>query len=123
MSAVLNITMDQGASFEYTFNLKSDATTAFNLTGFDARLQVRKSYAAATADINCTLANSKLVLHDAAGGVLKLVLGPTDTTSIKFLNPTDSTLACVYDLELVSPLGKVTKPVRGSFTLIREVTR
>ncbi len=123
MSAVLNITMDQGSSLEYTFNLKADATTAFDLTGFDARLQVRKSYAASSAEINCTLANGKLVFSNAAGGVLKLVLAPTDTSGIKFLNVGDSTLACVYDLELVSPLGKVSKPVRGSFTLIREVTR
>ena len=93
------------------------------LTGYDARLQVRKAYGASSTEINCTLANSKLVLTNAAGGVLTLELSPSDTSSIRFASANDDTLECVYDLELVSPSGRVYKPARGTFTIKREVTR
>lgn len=125
MSNILPIEMDQGSSLSHTFTLKDEAGAAFDLTavGWDVRLQVRKTYGATSALINCTLANSKVAITNAAGGVITLNLLPADTTSIKFNSLDDDTLECVYDLELQSPIGKVYKPARGTFTLNREVTR
>jgi hypothetical protein len=123
MSNTLDITMDQGSSLSYTFTLQGTSGSAFDLTGYDARLQVRKSYGDSAVQVNCTLANSKLVLTDASGGLLSLKLAPADTSSIRFPAKDDDTLTCVYDLELQSPAGTVYKPARGAFTLNREVTR
>jgi hypothetical protein len=123
MSNVLNIVMDQGSSLEYTFSLTNEDGFSFSLAGYDARLQVRRTYGDTSTLINCTLANGKLVISDVSGGELKLVLAPTDTSSIRFNNRDDEELEAVYDLELQSALGQVVKPARGTFTLRREVTR
>jgi hypothetical protein len=123
MSTQPDITIDQGSSLDVVFTIQQENSSAYDLTGYDARLQVRRTYGDTTALINCTLANSKLVLTDAVGGVLTLSLAPADTSSIRFNSKDDDTLDCVYDLEIQSVAGKVFKPAKGSFILAREVTR
>ena len=123
MSNTLNIPMDQGSSLTYTFTLTDTGNSPFNLTGCDARLQVRKTFGATAIEINATLSNSKLVITNATGGVLTFNLVPADTTGIRFNNKDDDTLECVYDLEVQTAAGRVYKPARGTFTLNREVTR
>lgn len=124
MSTTLNITADQGSSLSYVFTLKDTGNSPFDLTDYDARLQVRRTFGDTAILVNCTLANSKLVKTNAAGGVLTLGIAPADTTGIRFNNKDDDTLEAVYDLEIQSnTTGKVHKPARGTFTLNREVTR
>lgn len=123
MSNSYDISFDQGSSLSVVFTLQTVAQTAFNLTGYDVRLQVRRSYGATSPEINCTLANGKVALTDAVNGVITLNLAPSDTSSIKFNDKEDDTLDCVYDLEIQSPGGAVYKPVKGAFVLNREVTR
>lgn len=123
MSNALDVTMDQGSSLTHTFTLKTEANLPFDLTGYDARLQIRRTFGDTTVLVNCTLSNAKLVLTSAAGGILTLALAPADTSSIRFNALNDESLECVYDLEIQSALGKVYKPARGTFTLNREVTR
>jgi hypothetical protein len=120
MSNIVNLSMDQGSSFTYTFTLANPDNSPFSVVGFDARLQVRASYGSTSTLINCTLANGKLTLGSAA---VTLVLAPDDTASIRFASKDDDSLEGVYDLEIVSPIGKVYKPAKGTFTLAREVTR
>jgi hypothetical protein len=115
-----NIVMDQGSTLVYVFTLLDKFNNAFNITGFDARLQVRRSYGDTGILINCTLANSKLSI---SGNAVTLTLLPADTSSIRFNAPNDDTLDCVYDLEIIGLTGKVYKPARGSFSINREVTR
>lgn len=122
MSNTLNLAVDQGSSLTYLFNVQDSTAAPFDLTGYDARLQVRKTYGS-PAEINCTLANSKLVLTNALEGKLTLNLAPSDTSGIKYAAATDDSLECVYDLEIQSPTGKVYKPAKGTFTISREVTR
>jgi hypothetical protein len=121
MSNNLNITMDQGSTLVYTFNLTNTTGQPLSLTGFDARLQVRKSYGATAVEINCTIANGKLSWGTV--GQVILTLTPADTSSIRFASKDDAELVCVYDLEIIDGAGKVYKPARGDFTLNREVTR
>lgn len=123
MSNLLNITMDQGSTQPFIFTIKDENNAVVNLAGYDFRLQVRRTYGDTSALVNCTLANGKLAITNAAGGVVTLTLAPGDTSGIRFNSADDDTLECVYDLELVTPTGKVAKPARGTFTLNREVTR
>lgn len=116
-----DISMDQGSTFTYTFTLLDTLGAAFNLSGYDARLQVRKTFGSTAPVISCTLANSKLSI--TAPNIINLNLLPSDTTSIRFNAVDDDTLDCVYDLEIVSPTSAVYKPARGTFTITREVTR
>jgi hypothetical protein len=119
--AVRNLVIEQGQSAEINWAVTQGATP-MNLTGFTARLQVRRTVADATTLINCTLANGKLVWVSQAGGTFKLVLVPADTTSLLFKKGEDS-IDAVYDLELESGAGVVYKVCKGSFTINREVTR
>lgn len=123
MDNILNITMDQGSSLDYSFYLQTEDGDPFNLTSYDVRMQVRKSYGSTSTEINATLANGKVALENAVGGHLKVLLLPSDTSSIRFNAVNDESLECVYDLEIISPVGQVWKPARGTFTLNREVTR
>jgi len=114
--------MDQGSSYSYTFTLVNPDNSAFDLTGFDARLHVRRSYGNSSVLIDCTVANSKLTITPLLGTVV-LSLAPSDTSDIAFNSKDDDSLDSVYDLEIVSPASKVYKPARGTLTLTREVTR
>ena len=116
-----DIAMDQGSTFTYVFTLLNATGAVFDLTGYDARLQVRKTFGATSSLISCTLANGKLSI--TAPNIINLNLLPSDTSGIRFNAVDDDTLDCVYDLEIVSPASAVYKPARGTFTLNREVTR
>ena len=123
MSNQLDIEVKQGTTLQVSFPIEQSAGVPFNLTGYDARLQIRRSFGEASTLLNATLSNGKLVLTSPADGVVSLVLAPSDTSSIRFADRDDETLDCVYDLELISPTGSVYSPVRGTLTLVREVTR
>lgn len=116
------ITVDQGSTFEHTFTFTVDGDP-YDITGFDARMQIRKTYGDTSVVWNGTLANNKLVLVTPASGVLKVVFSASDFTSTRFNNVNDDTLECVFDLELVDLASKIHKPARGTVTINREVTR
>ncbi|MDP4299938.1 hypothetical protein [Leptothrix discophora] len=116
----MNLEIEQGSSYTYTFNLLDMLGDPFTLTGYDARLQVRRSYGASSVLINCTLSNSKLAI---VGNAVVLTLTPADTSSIRFAEAESETDEWVYDLEIVSPLSKVFKAAKGTITIHREVTR
>jgi hypothetical protein len=117
-----NMTCDQGSTFPLVMQINDTNGNPFNLTGYDARMQVRKTYGDTAVQINATLSNGKLVLN-AAAGTVTLTLLPSDTSSIRFNSKDDDTLDCVYDVELQSASGFVFKPLAGTFTINREVTR
>lgn len=117
------IQVDQGSTFEHTFTLTVNSLP-FDLTGYDARMQVRKTYGSSTPVFSGTIANGKLSFVSEVGGTLKVTMTPTDSSVIKFNSVDDSTLDCVFDVEIQNILtGKVYKPVRGTLVFAREVTR
>lgn len=110
---VLNLACPQGATFTRTLTWKIDGA-AVNLTGYTARMQVRKSASSATTYVSLT-SSSGITLGGAAG---------TITISISAAQTSDIPEgAYVYDLELVSSGGVVTRLVGGKFSVTAEVTR
>lgn len=119
----LEINIDQGSTFEHTFTF-TNGGLPYDLSNYDARLMVRKTYGASTPVYSGTIANGKLVYVNASIGQLKIIFTPSDTTDIKFASADDSTLDCVFDLEIQHSIsGKVHKPASGTIVLNREVTR
>ena len=117
------IQVDQGSTFEHTFTLTVNSQP-FDLTGYDARMQVRKTYGSSTPVFDGTLSNGKLNIVSAVNGTLKVIMTPADSSVIKFNSTDDSTLDCVFDVEIQNILtGKVYKPVKGTLVFAREVTR
>lgn len=110
-----NLTVDQGTDWAETFTLRSKATgEPIDLTGYAARMQVRRDYDASAVMVELTTANGRIVLG-GEDGTIALSLTASTTAGI--------TRSGVYDIELVSPGGLVSRPLRGDFVLRREVTR
>jgi hypothetical protein len=77
-------------------------------------MQLRTSYSAASASLELTTANGRVSLTSA--GVITLSLTATETAAL-------AAGRYVYDLELVSSGGVVTRLLEGVVTVSPEVTR
>lgn len=112
-AATYNIICDQGATFNRVITWKNTAGSPINLTGYTAKMQVRTSPAAATAVLTLSTAAGSIVLGGA--------LGTVTLTAAASLMTMDG-YNYVYDLELTSGGGEVTRLVMGNFTVRAEVT-
>ena len=115
ISGIYNITCDQGATFKRTITWTNQARVPYNLTGYTARMQVRETTEASGILLELTTVNSRITLGGAAGTV-NLVVAADITAA---LTPG----LYVYDLELVSGGGEVTRLIEGNFNVRAEVTR
>jgi hypothetical protein len=86
-----------------------------DLTGFTARMDIRKTLGSATVIHTLTTENGGITLGGAAG-TIELLIPALTTETFDFGN-------AVYDLELISAVGVVTRLVGGAITLSKEVTR
>ena len=109
-----DITIEQGATFSQLVTYK-ESGVAVNLTGYTARMQVRSTLESATTVVELTTANSRITLGGAAG-TISLTISATDTAAL-------TAGRGVYDLELVSGSGIVTRLLQGVATISRNVTR
>ncbi len=118
----LNLTMYQGASWDYTLTWTTTAgsvTTPVDLTGYTARMQVRETQSS-TATILSLTSGSGITLGGTAGTIL---LEASATTTAGIATSQTPQNQFVYDLELVSGAGYVTRLVEGNFLIDPEVTR
>ena len=110
---VLDLNCYQGANFDYQLTW-TVAGSAVNVTGYSARMQVRQ-YAESTA-VALSLVNGTGITLGGTAGTIALSAEATATSAIEAGQ-------YVYDLELVSGAGYVTRLVQGTFTVSEEVTR
>lgn len=110
-----DVTIYQGASFSRVLTWKDEEGTAINLTGYTARLHMRSSQDADTPFVTLTTENGGIALGGAAG-TITLSISAASTAAI-----TDT--SGVYDLELVSASGIVTRLLAGEVLVSKEVTR
>jgi len=118
----LNLTMYQGASWDYTLTwttTSGSVTTPVDLTGYTARMQVRETQSS-TATILSLTSGSGITLGGTAGTIL---LEASATTTAGIATSQTPQNQFVYDLELVSGAGYVTRLVEGNFLIDPEVTR
>lgn len=118
MSGKLNITVEKGATFKLnlTWNNKDGAgvLTPVDLTGFTARAQARADHAAAATLFSLT--NGTGITLGGAAGTIAVVISAADTAAIVGDEG-------VWDLELVSGSGEVTRLVEGRVKFTPEVTK
>lgn len=115
IAGTYDMVIDQGATLSRTVTWKDSAKTPINLTGYTARMQVRPELASTTVVIELTTANSRIALGGTAGTVT-LTVSATDTAAL-------TAGRYVYDLELVSGTGVVSRLLMGNFVVRGEVTR
>lgn len=116
--------VDQGTTFRKTITWKDSSSTPVNLTGYTARMQVRASFTSSGTVASLTTSNGGITLGGAAGTVA-LYISATDTAAFSTASPSQfaDAFVGVYDLELVSASGDVTRLLHGDFIVNPEVTR
>ncbi len=130
-----NITCQQGSTFDLQLTLQytnpdypgncadpSDCPEflIWDLTGYTARMQVRKYVDSATTIASLTtenLSTFRIILGNAdpVDGTINLFIRAEDTRNI--------TSSGVYDIEIISPTNEVDRILQGDFILSPEVTR
>lgn len=124
IAGVYNITCEQGASFLRVIALKTpdpnDSTGTiylpYDLENHTARMQVRRTVDSTSYQIELTTENGGIVLESAGEkGEIRIIMTDSQTAAL--------TSDGVYDLEIISGGGNVSRVIRGSFTLSLEVTR
>jgi hypothetical protein len=126
IAGVYNITCEQGSSFLRTLELEQPDLNAdptgqtyeeFDLSGYTARMQVRRTIDSDSAIVTLTTENLGLEINpnNDTVNLIKMSMSSSVTASINSSG--------VYDLEVTSSTGFVSKIVKGAFTLIPEVTR
>lgn len=111
----LDLTIEQGTTFSVTLTYTDVDGIPIDLTGYSARMQIRSTVDSTITIHELTTALTTITLGGAAGTVL-LEISDSDTESFTFS-------VAVYDLELISAGGVVSRLVEGKVTLSKEVTR
>jgi hypothetical protein len=109
MSGKYNIVAEQGATFNLNFRVETNGTP-WNLTGYTFAMQVRRSTSATTTLLNLTTATMTSVGH---------VTATVNATTMSGV-PAGR---WVYDIELTSSGGEVTRILEGRFIVTPEVTQ
>jgi hypothetical protein len=114
-AGIYNIVADQGATLSRVFTWTDSAKKPYNITGYTARMHVRPTVESSTITLELTTVNGRILLGGAAGTVT------LDVVANNMVAVAEGKY--VYDLELVSPAGVVTRLVQGNFVVRPEVTR
>ena len=130
IAGVYNITIEQGSTFGRLISVEQPDLTAdptgqtfenFNLAGFTARMHIRRTIDTASPMITLTTENGRIAINpNIAGNATK-----NNDISLRITAAVTATITTsgVYDLEIISAGGTVSKVIRGDVTLIPEVTR
>ena len=110
MATVSNLYVDQGAFYRTYVTVANTDGTPLDLTGFTAASQMRKSYASST------VYNFTSSIYNASQGKVRLQLTNTQSEAI----PAGRWL---YDVEIRSPSGAVTRVVEGIVTVNPQITQ
>jgi hypothetical protein len=110
----VHLVIKQGATFTLRVSLKNPDGSAFNLTGYAARMQFRERHESPTPSMSLTSPSGGLVVN-AAGGYVDATVSAALTTPL-------TARRFVWDMELDNS-SNVLRPVQGTATIDPEVTR
>lgn len=109
MANYSDINIDQGSSFSSIITVDDANGLAFDLEGYSARGQIRKSYASLTA------VNFACVINDPASGQVAISLTSTTTRTLKAGR-------YVFDVEIYNISNDVTRIAEGQVNVSPAVT-
>ncbi len=111
---MLNIEIDQGTDREVEFVKTGDTGQPVDVTGYRAKLQVRKTVGETPAKI--TLTQDDGIAIDGAEGLFTAAFLPADTANLE-------SGRYLYDIYTVDTDDKTEKLESGYFTIIAAITR
>lgn len=110
MAEYVELTIDQGATYNNVINVTDANGAGIDLTGYTARSEMRKSYYSSTAY------PFTLSFINAATGSISMVMSAANTA---ILSPG----RYVYDVELEDALGNISRIFEGIVTVLPNVTK
>lgn len=114
MAAYIDLTIEQGATFTLELLCEDANGDAIDLTGYSAAMDIKRSAAETSALLQLTTDNGRIIITAATGSVL-LYLTATETAALDWSRG-------VYDLELTSAGGDVTRLAEGAVVVSANVT-
>lgn len=125
-----NITCEAGSTFRRMLEIEqpdlvTDPTgqtfTDFDLSGYTARMQVRRTIESTAFMLELTTENNGLTINPADEiNQIYIDVAASVTAS---LASNFNTVNAVYDLEIINGDGVVSRVLQGTFTVSPEVTR
>jgi len=111
-----DLTIEQNATFQISVFWTTSTTppVPINVTGYTAKMQIRPAVGDPTVLATLTTSNGGIIMGDTDG---KITLYMSDSTTLAFTWVTG-----VYDLDVVSPTGFVTRLLEGNVTVSQAVT-
>jgi hypothetical protein len=110
MATISNLYVDAGSTYSNIITVSASNGQALDLTGYTVASQMRKSYG------STTVYNFTSSIYNAALGKVRLQLTDTQSQAI----PAGRWL---YDVEIRSPSGAVTRVVEGIITVNPQITQ
>jgi hypothetical protein len=110
-----DLIINKGATFSKEIRYKDENEALINLTGYTARMHIRETIDSSTTIVTLTTENGGITLGGVAGTII-LTISAADTAAI-----TQNT--GVYDLEIISGGGLVTRLLEGEVQFTDNVTR
>lgn len=114
-AAEYDLFIEQGANYRQVFRWKDSNDDPIDLTSYSARMHIRRTIDSKEPVLELTTDNGRITLGGVQG-TITLELTADETEGIQVT-------AGVYDLELIAPDDFVTRILKGSVTIDREVTR
>lgn len=111
MASDYTLKIDQGATLYKKITWKNPDSSAINTVDFSAKMQIRTKIGGTLMQSLSTVTGEITISDD---GIIELKLTPIQTSNI--------TCSGVYDLEVISPTGTVTRLLQGSVILSPAVT-
>jgi len=121
LAGIYNITCEQGSTFsriitvEYPDPDDASVMLPWDFTDYTARMQIRRTIESTAVMIELTTENNGIEYTDAVNGEATVRMTSAETAALE--------TSGVYDLEIISSSGDVSKLIKGTFTLLPEVTR
>lgn len=112
LAGVYDFSIDQGSTVVVPIVWKDSDGSPIDLTGYTARMQLKTSYSASPA---LSLTSTSGISLTTTTGEITITMTATQTASL-------SAVTYLYDLELVSSAGVVTKLIKGQIQVLPEVT-
>ena len=125
LAGIYNIHVEQGSTYNLNLTWKDDAGDPIDLTGYEARMKVRKSY---SGPVVLSLTSDSGIVLGGALGTVAVTATALETSQIALdlaaLTSNDSKPCqqMVWDIELENA-GVVTRILQGSAFIYPEATR
>ena len=120
-----NCEVDQGATWRGQLDWTDESEVAVDLTGYSARMQVRRRVTDTSALLELTTTNGRITLYTGSlpgGSDPYNILLEVDADVMEDLPATPQDRRWFYDLEMVNG-SEVTRLLQGRFIVNPEVTR